>query len=504
MEKAVKRKLRRISGSSQAPSQTEASEVSEFDANSVELGEIKSHKDFEESSRIYFHEDLIKDDFLILFEAHKISGNPKLPPQQLPFDKLVEGLNSNTTLLDLYGNKDHKQAMSSKGSRLAKEDLTHSYNQVFRKHHLINDRTIEISKDVQKLEQHQMEEKDKKFKESLLSAKCLKAKSRVERDWKIIEQVIFKGATLHEASRLAKTSTFTTSRVCKFFRDNGTIADLCRIDEHSELPSLSLVEEFLDGVYKERGFLARSFKELKTVIIQRFPALAEVSERRLTNSLKQHIKLKRTKYVTRPAKLKDLQYDNLVKAVSMLFLDLIQRDTLLLFLDESAFFEANFMDSAIGNEIWCPTKKKKGEVKGLSIIAALSQHRVEAVQAFRKAPNAKSFEEFIRGLLVKLKAEYRGKLTSVVLFIDNSPIHRTQVVRRFFNELNLNVIYGIPSTPAQNPVEKLFMVVKAPLRQTLSPSPSDLLPLVSSCLSKASKVPGLSYIKLALKEFANF
>ena len=149
-----------------------------------------------------------------------------------------------------------------------------------------------------------------------------------------------------------------------------------------------------------------------------------------------------------------------------------------------------------------PMRKKMANVLGLHLIAALSQHKIEAVQWSKKSFDQPSFQIFVFQAIEIIKREYEGEFKGIVLFIDNSPIHRSgQFMDKCYSE-GINIIYSLPATPEINPIELVFGDLKAPVRNELLVSKSGLLPILEKSLKELAYRPGTSYIRRMIEEIS--
>ena len=101
----------------------------------------------------------------------------------------------------------------------------------------------------------------------------------------------------------------------------------------------------------------------------------------------------------------------------------------------------------------------------LSLIAAVSQHKVVSYQVIEGGVDAVLFEHFIYRTLQGVKADPANQGKDVVLFMDNAVIHLTSSVLETIKRMGVHALFNAEYSPWLNPIEMLFGHIKQQLRQ---------------------------------------
>jgi hypothetical protein len=151
--------------------------------------------------------------------------------------------------------------------------------------------------------------------------------------------------------------------------------------------------------------------------------------------------------------------------------DLVKRFIVAQFmLDLFEFFEVIFIDECYFHSnttfySWGP----KGESIDLSgptggqfkigVCAAISKQKFLGYQLLSDVKADKiMFMEFLQGLITKLLPQRYTK--QIVLFLDNSPVHRAKLIGEFCEQNGIKMIFNAPYCPDFNPIENLFSLWK--------------------------------------------
>ena len=103
----------------------------------------------------------------------------------------------------------------------------------------------------------------------------------------------------------------------------------------------------------------------------------------------------------------------------------------------------------------------------LSLMAAVSQHKVVSYQVIEGGVDAVLFEHFIYRTLQSVKADPANQGKDVVLFMDNAVIHLTSSVLETIKRMGVHALFNAEYSPWLNPVEMLFAHIKKCLRQSV-------------------------------------
>ena len=100
----------------------------------------------------------------------------------------------------------------------------------------------------------------------------------------------------------------------------------------------------------------------------------------------------------------------------------------------------------------------------MSLLAAISQQEVMAIQLIEGGVDASVFENFIYELVLKVRVDRGNDKRPVVLFMDNATIHRQSIVIKTVLGMRVFLLYTPQYSPQLNPVERFFKYVKSNLR----------------------------------------
>ena len=100
----------------------------------------------------------------------------------------------------------------------------------------------------------------------------------------------------------------------------------------------------------------------------------------------------------------------------------------------------------------------------MSLLAAITQQEVMAIQLIEGGVDASVFENFIYELLLKIRNDRSNDKRPVVLFMDNATIHRQSLVIKTILGMRVFLLYTPQYSPQLNPVERFFKYVKSNLK----------------------------------------
>lgn len=93
--------------------------------------------------------------------------------------------------------------------------------------------------------------------------------------------------------------------------------------------------------------------------------------------------------------------------------------------------------------------------QSISMIGALSVHRgLLHTTTFAGTNNTESFHRFVTGLLAKCLDN------QCVVVMDNLSVHKTKLIKEFFNEVNFQQKFLPPQSCNLNPIEKVWNIIK--------------------------------------------
>lgn len=100
----------------------------------------------------------------------------------------------------------------------------------------------------------------------------------------------------------------------------------------------------------------------------------------------------------------------------------------------------------------------------MSLLAAISQQDVMAIQLIEGGVDASVFENFIYELLLRVRGDKKYDGRPVILFMDNATIHRQPIVIKTVLGMRVFLLYTPQYSPKMNPVERFFKYVKTEIK----------------------------------------
>jgi transposase len=154
-------------------------------------------------------------------------------------------------------------------------------------------------------------------------------------------------------------------------------------------------------------------------------------------------------------------------------------------LDIFEFFEVIFIDECYFHSktpfhSWGPKGEsldilapKNGQFK-IGVCAAISKKKFLGYQLLNNTRADKHmFKKFLEGLFTRLSPqEYRKK---IVIFLDNSSVHRAKLIQNFCQEYQIKVIFNAPYCPDFNPIENLFCLWKGKVHEQVHNNKAELI-----------------------------
>jgi hypothetical protein len=112
--------------------------------------------------------------------------------------------------------------------------------------------------------------------------------------------------------------------------------------------------------------------------------------------------------------------------------------------------------------------EKKRQQLSCTLIAAVSQSKIEAAQIVEGGVDAMIYEKFIFDMLAKLRADPRTCDQRIVLLMDNVAFHKHESVLQTAMQFKVNVLFNVEYSPMLNPIERVFNTIKAQYRRELN------------------------------------
>lgn len=121
-------------------------------------------------------------------------------------------------------------------------------------------------------------------------------------------------------------------------------------------------------------------------------------------------------------------------------------------------------------KVWCKTKtvpyitgQKTVGFRAVALIAAIDlEGRVEEFDLHHSSVRQEQFIAFLERLKRKDERTY--------IFLDNLTVHRTNKVKVYAQENNIELIFNSPYSSPYNPIERLFAYCKHNFRRLLLPN----------------------------------
>ena len=147
-----------------------------------------------------------------------------------------------------------------------------------------------------------------------------------------------------------------------------------------------------------------------------------------------------------------------------LFLLVHQRRFRTLFIDESSISPGNFKKKAWRHKSQSATLGSSIKYEKIMMIGAMTQKRVAGLQLLHSGFNSLVFLHFIKRV-IESEVETLEKDQQLVLFMDNCPSHRSQLLFEFCRLNHVIVLFNLAHMSQFNPIEYLWEYLKRPLRK---------------------------------------
>ena len=114
--------------------------------------------------------------------------------------------------------------------------------------------------------------------------------------------------------------------------------------------------------------------------------------------------------------------------------------------------------------------------RNISLFAAMNKQELLFYSLHKLAYNSETFKEALEQLFNKLREK---NLNNCVFIADNVSFHKTNIIRKLFNNYGHTIIYLPPYSPFLNPIENLFSKWKEEVRQRRADNEVNLLRLIN-------------------------
>lgn len=178
-----------------------------------------------------------------------------------------------------------------------------------------------------------------------------------------------------------------------------------------------------------------------------------------------------------------LQFFQANMAIRFFIAFLIKKGKSVVWIDESSFIGSNTQYSSLGKTSMKPYKYGSIKHVGLYLVAAMAQDRIDGLQISNHAFTATSFKDFLEKALkkywIKSKSQYSKR---VYVFMDNASMHRGPLLKKYYLESGLQVIFNFSNNAIGNLIEDLFFLIKKGKRNSRSWTKYSLMDLIESNL----------------------
>lgn len=142
-------------------------------------------------------------------------------------------------------------------------------------------------------------------------------------------------------------------------------------------------------------------------------------------------------------------------------LEFLNSGAMVLFYDETTVSHYSFQKKGW----YCASFKqrfiRRTSFKPVKMLACTSITDLQTIQFFRKV-SAETVSEFLEATIQRCRQKDPKQL--IVVFLDNSTLHRTETIKGLAYRLKIVLLYNAPDTPYTNIIERLFEYVKRDLR----------------------------------------
>lgn len=142
-----------------------------------------------------------------------------------------------------------------------------------------------------------------------------------------------------------------------------------------------------------------------------------------------------------------------------------EQKKILICIDESGFnlgVQKEYSYSPLGEH---PYRMGKKTALKFNIIMAITPKEIFAYQIRKGCFNEHSFASFIIDLTTKICKFGYDYISKVVLFLDNAPFHKSQLVMKLLNLLPFPVLFNASYQSDLNPIESVFGIIKGKLKK---------------------------------------
>ena len=125
----------------------------------------------------------------------------------------------------------------------------------------------------------------------------------------------------------------------------------------------------------------------------------------------------------------------------------------MIFVDETDFnknMTPLYGYAKVGEECYVKSDPKSANYTAIS---AITKSKVIGYQFYKGGVTGQEFGAFIINLLLN-NPEMLENLSDYCFFIDNAPIHRAEIFKSFFQ--NIQILFNASYSPALNPIEEFF------------------------------------------------
>lgn len=134
-----------------------------------------------------------------------------------------------------------------------------------------------------------------------------------------------------------------------------------------------------------------------------------------------------------------------------------------LWIDESSICPTNFKQKGWGYKHQKLTVSSRIKYDGIKLFGVLSRTKIFALQFLKGNASQVLFDFFIIQVMKRYLVTSNGSRIPV-LFMDNSPLHRSKELERFCRNNKIMIVFNLAHNPELNAIERLWRFLKHPLK----------------------------------------
>lgn len=253
------------------------------------------------------------------------------------------------------------------------------------------------------------------------------------------------------------------------------------------IPSKNQIQDMLNDAYKQKGYIAKSWKDFSSMLQKRYPIKEgdDVNKKTLLNKIQKEYGLRSMRPKRRPFKptMKRHLQNQLVLAGYIFKQHMANKDVL--YFDQTTFQYTSEETMLLGSTDYTPmvTLAKSAPFHMLAIYTIKG---IYAIQFLTNSSNTEEASNFIEQVINKYKIEH--SLNQVQILMDNAQYQSTSQFRSRVIAAGGLIIYSIRQTPWINIIEDFFLAIKSILKRTYGQDTTEYRQAVASAIYQASSI----------------